>query len=111
MASVVGTPRTPLTSGHNINAGSTMASGGSSTTASNSLLGGIGSLNINSGIVAAAGGTMPATSSSSSVFGASSLFGVPVSGGINIGVNIKPVPMKLFATWEVDRTPPNCIPR
>lgn len=23
----------------------------------------------------------------------------------------KPVPMKLFATWEVDRTPPNCIPR
>ncbi|XP_075222102.1 phosphofurin acidic cluster sorting protein KrT95D isoform X2 [Lycorma delicatula] len=26
-------------------------------------------------------------------------------------VGIKPVPMKLFATWEVDRTPPNCIPR
>lgn len=24
---------------------------------------------------------------------------------------LKPVPMKLFATWEVDRTPPNCIPR
>jgi hypothetical protein len=23
----------------------------------------------------------------------------------------KPVPMKLFATWEVERTPPNCIPR
>ncbi|XP_022907245.1 phosphofurin acidic cluster sorting protein 1 [Onthophagus taurus] len=23
----------------------------------------------------------------------------------------KPVPMKLFATWEVDRTPSNCIPR
>lgn len=23
----------------------------------------------------------------------------------------KPVPMKLFAAWEVDRTPPNCIPR
>lgn len=23
----------------------------------------------------------------------------------------KPVPMKLFATWEVDRTPHNCIPR
>ncbi|XP_050446133.1 phosphofurin acidic cluster sorting protein 2 isoform X3 [Cataglyphis hispanica] len=23
----------------------------------------------------------------------------------------RPVPMKLFATWEVDRTPPNCIPR
>eukprot|EP00096_Caligus_rogercresseyi_P007581 TRINITY_DN25506_c0_g1_i1.p1 TRINITY_DN25506_c0_g1~~TRINITY_DN25506_c0_g1_i1.p1 ORF type:complete len:179 (+),score=44.94 TRINITY_DN25506_c0_g1_i1:237-773(+) len=25
--------------------------------------------------------------------------------------SVKPVPMKLFATWEVDRTPPNCIPR
>lgn len=25
--------------------------------------------------------------------------------------NGKPVPMKLFAAWEVDRTPPNCIPR
>jgi hypothetical protein len=23
----------------------------------------------------------------------------------------KPVPMKLFATWEVDKTPPYCIPR
>ncbi|KOC59011.1 hypothetical protein WH47_00476 [Habropoda laboriosa] len=23
----------------------------------------------------------------------------------------RPVPMKLFATWEVDRTAPNCIPR
>ncbi|XP_043273546.1 phosphofurin acidic cluster sorting protein 2 isoform X3 [Venturia canescens] len=23
----------------------------------------------------------------------------------------RPVPMKLFATWEVDGTPPNCIPR
>ncbi|GAB6022099.1 hypothetical protein CHUAL_006242 [Chamberlinius hualienensis] len=23
----------------------------------------------------------------------------------------KPVPMKLFSTWEVDRTPPNCTPR
>ncbi|CAG0886156.1 unnamed protein product [Cyprideis torosa] len=23
----------------------------------------------------------------------------------------KPVPMKLFATWEVDRTPPSCVPR
>uniref|UniRef100_A0A0A9WZK2 Phosphofurin acidic cluster sorting protein 1 n=1 Tax=Lygus hesperus TaxID=30085 RepID=A0A0A9WZK2_LYGHE len=26
-------------------------------------------------------------------------------------VGAKPVPMKLFATWEVDRTPSNCIPR
>ncbi|XP_042882605.1 phosphofurin acidic cluster sorting protein 1-like isoform X3 [Penaeus japonicus] len=28
-----------------------------------------------------------------------------------LGLGFKPVPMKLFATWEVDRTPPNCIPR
>lgn len=28
-----------------------------------------------------------------------------------LGLGIKPVPMKLFATWEVDRTPSNCIPR
>lgn len=26
-------------------------------------------------------------------------------------ISTKPVPMKLFAAWEVDRTPPNCIPR
>ncbi|KAK7572107.1 hypothetical protein V9T40_014579 [Parthenolecanium corni] len=26
-------------------------------------------------------------------------------------LGVRPVPMKLFATWEVDRTPPNCIPR
>lgn len=26
-------------------------------------------------------------------------------------VGVRPVPMKLFASWEVDRTPPNCIPR
>jgi hypothetical protein len=26
-------------------------------------------------------------------------------------INSKPVPMKLFAAWEVDRTPSNCIPR
>ena len=23
----------------------------------------------------------------------------------------RPVPMKFFATWEVERTSPNCIPR
>ncbi|KAF2900154.1 hypothetical protein ILUMI_06021 [Ignelater luminosus] len=31
--------------------------------------------------------------------------------GAGAAVLIKPVPMKLFATWEVDRTPSNCIPR
>ncbi|XP_071162777.1 phosphofurin acidic cluster sorting protein 2-like isoform X6 [Mytilus edulis] len=28
-----------------------------------------------------------------------------------MGSGLKPVPMKLFATWEVEKTPPNCIPR
>lgn len=23
----------------------------------------------------------------------------------------RPVPMKLFAAWDYNRTPPNCIPR
>ncbi|KAH8337318.1 hypothetical protein KR059_006975 [Drosophila kikkawai] len=32
-------------------------------------------------------------------------------GGIAGANGQKPVPMKLFAAWEVDRTPPNCIPR
>ncbi|KAB0804229.1 hypothetical protein PPYR_01199 [Photinus pyralis] len=31
--------------------------------------------------------------------------------GAGTGIPSKPVPMKLFATWEVDRTPSNCIPR
>lgn len=31
--------------------------------------------------------------------------------GAGTGILTKPVPMKLFATWEVDRTPSNCIPR
>ncbi|XP_017142081.1 phosphofurin acidic cluster sorting protein 2 isoform X2 [Drosophila miranda] len=35
-----------------------------------------------------------------------------IGGAISSGSNgQKPVPMKLFAAWEVDRTPPNCIPR
>ena len=35
-------------------------------------------------------------------------------GGLGAGGHLpggQPVPMKLFATWEVERTPPNCIPR
>jgi len=37
-------------------------------------------------------------------------------GGIRRDVSIastpqRPVPMKLFATWEVERTSPNCVPR
>ncbi|ELU12912.1 hypothetical protein CAPTEDRAFT_112775 [Capitella teleta] len=27
------------------------------------------------------------------------------------GIGVKPVPMKLFATWEVEKSTPNCIPR
>ncbi|KAH8306150.1 hypothetical protein KR018_002564 [Drosophila ironensis] len=41
--------------------------------------------------------------------------GLSVGGGAGSGGGFsgghKPVPMKLFAAWEVDRTPPNCIPR
>lgn len=33
------------------------------------------------------------------------------SGPAGGGGGNRPVPMKLFATWEVDRTPSNCIPR
>ena len=33
-----------------------------------------------------------------------------LGGGGHLGGG-QPVPMKLFATWEVERTPPNCIPR
>ncbi|XP_070073397.1 phosphofurin acidic cluster sorting protein 2 isoform X2 [Drosophila takahashii] len=49
--------------------------------------------------------------------GGGSLGGGGISGptglsGISGGSTVqKPVPMKLFAAWEVDRTPPNCIPR
>ena len=28
-----------------------------------------------------------------------------------LGMGVKPVPMKLFATWEVEKSSPNCIPR
>ncbi|EDV42404.1 uncharacterized protein Dana_GF17970, isoform A [Drosophila ananassae] len=39
--------------------------------------------------------------------------GAPGTAGLSGGgfSGQKPVPMKLFAAWEVDRTPPNCIPR
>lgn len=33
------------------------------------------------------------------------------AGPVNLTALSKPVPMKLFAAWEVDRTPSNCIPR
>ena len=28
-----------------------------------------------------------------------------------VSLPVRPVPMKLFATWEVERTSPNCVPR
>uniref|UniRef100_W8B4Y7 Phosphofurin acidic cluster sorting protein 1 n=1 Tax=Ceratitis capitata TaxID=7213 RepID=W8B4Y7_CERCA len=40
-------------------------------------------------------------------YGAGSL----MQAGVGSQNGQKPVPMKLFAAWEVDRTPPNCIPR
>ena len=110
MASVVGTPRTPLSGGHSTNTGSTMASGGNSATTSSGLIGGVGGLNISSGATIPTATAMP-TSGTSGVFGTSGLFVISGSGNATMGSNLKPVPMKLFATWEVDRTPSNCIPR
>lgn len=47
--------------------------------------------------------------------GVNSGFTTGASGLLQTGVGSqngqKPVPMKLFAAWEVDRTPPNCMPR
>ncbi|XP_055907477.1 phosphofurin acidic cluster sorting protein 2 isoform X2 [Eupeodes corollae] len=48
------------------------------------------------------------SSSSNMNVGGSNTGGSGGGGGSSSG---KPVPMKLFAAWEVDRTPPNCIPR
>ena len=64
-------------------------------------------------------GVMPGSNPASSISTvASNLIPVGTNIGTNLGMefrnvtsNFKPVPMKLFATWEVDRTPPNCIPR
>ena len=112
MASLVGAPRTPLSGGHSVTTGSNMASGGSTGTGSSGIVGGIGGLSLNSatGTSAVTGG-MPAVSSSG-VFSTGGLFVMSgSSGSTSIGTSLKPVPMKLFATWEVDRTPPNCIPR
>uniref|UniRef100_A0A0A1X8G1 Phosphofurin acidic cluster sorting protein 1 n=1 Tax=Zeugodacus cucurbitae TaxID=28588 RepID=A0A0A1X8G1_ZEUCU len=47
--------------------------------------------------------------------GVNSGYTTGASGVLQTGVGSqngqKPVPMKLFAAWEVDRTPPNCMPR
>ena len=31
--------------------------------------------------------------------------------GSTSGAGVKPVPMKLFSTWEIDKSTPSCIPR
>jgi len=46
-----------------------------------------------------------------SVVSASMSSGSPFNNMMSGMRSNKPVPMKLFATWEVERTPPNCIPR
>ena len=56
--------------------------------------------------------TAPTASTMASGSGPGSGIGGQISLGTSAsGSSFKPVPMKLFATWEVDRTPPNCIPR
>ncbi|XP_034488716.1 phosphofurin acidic cluster sorting protein 2 isoform X2 [Drosophila innubila] len=71
--------------------------------ASNSSGGGSGSGSASAAANAAAGGAASATAAGSAGGGSGS--NMTTSNGQ------KPVPMKLFAAWEVDRTPPNCIPR
>ncbi|EDW84541.1 uncharacterized protein Dwil_GK13084, isoform A [Drosophila willistoni] len=69
---------------------------------------GLSSGNTTTSLASAAGGSSAATAGTSS-----SLSGIGLhapAGGISSNGQ-KPVPMKLFAAWEVDRTPPNCIPR
>lgn len=56
------------------------------------------------------GGTGSGAAGSGSGGGAPGSAGLSGSGG-GFSASQKPVPMKLFAAWEVDRTPPNCIPR
>ena len=56
----------------------------------------------------------PAASMSVTGVGRPSLVSGMSHGGHHGGLGppgAQPVPMKLFATWEVERTPPNCIPR
>lgn len=69
--------------------------------------------NPNAGLGASGGLTTPGGSNpgAGGQPGGSSGLGLGLSGIMGGSSNFKPVPMKLFATWEVDRTPPNCIPR
>ncbi|XP_017039818.1 phosphofurin acidic cluster sorting protein 2 isoform X2 [Drosophila ficusphila] len=71
--------------------------------------GGGGPLNMQSGI----GGGSSGGGGISGSGGMSTTAGLSGGGGMTGGGanGQKPVPMKLFAAWEVDRTPPNCIPR
>lgn len=36
---------------------------------------------------------------------------VGVASGVSTGLGPAPVPMNLFATWEIDRSAPSCVPR
>ncbi|XP_059086974.1 phosphofurin acidic cluster sorting protein 2-like [Tigriopus californicus] len=89
MTSVVGGPFRPPAGSTGSHAGGAVGGGGS----------GPASLHLG---VTSPGGTQSGFSASSSHH---------FLGGAQGAAGVKPVPMKLFATWEVDRTPPNCIPR
>ncbi|XP_017847198.1 phosphofurin acidic cluster sorting protein 2 isoform X2 [Drosophila busckii] len=59
-----------------------------------------------------AGSTSSAAGNVGANAGASTVGSAGIGGSSSMTANgQKPVPMKLFAAWEVDRTPPNCIPR
>ncbi|KAH8417943.1 hypothetical protein KR222_008989 [Zaprionus bogoriensis] len=67
-----------------------------------------------SGSTSAAGGNAASSAASAAAAGSGAGFGMGGGGGgssVTTSNGQKPVPMKLFAAWEVDRTPPNCIPR
>lgn len=65
-----------------------------------------GPLNLQSGGGGGGSGGGGGVSGSGGISGTAGL-----SAGAGMTTGQKPVPMKLFAAWEVDRTPPNCIPR
>ena len=90
MTSVIVSHRPSLASSSSINPGSSSTAQGQSAMMATTP-GAVGAMSLPSPMMGVGGAYNPPS------------FSVPGSN--------RPVPMKLFATWEVDRTPPNCIPR
>ncbi|XP_017968547.1 phosphofurin acidic cluster sorting protein 2 isoform X2 [Drosophila navojoa] len=75
--------------------------------------GGVGSASASAtaNVAAAGAASANATGTASGLCGGGVISGYGAGSSNMTGNGQKPVPMKLFAAWEVDRTPPNCIPR